>query len=91
MVRVRVTFSAALANVKERKLDVEASTVGEVLNLLATKYGERFKEEFFNSGRTPKRFINVYVNGKEIRFLKGLDTTLGPDDDVTILPAVSGG
>jgi len=91
VVKVHVTFSAALANVKERKLDMEASTVGEVLNLLATKYGERFKEEIFNSERTPKRFINVYVNGKEIRFLKGLDTTLGSEDDVLILPAVSGG
>jgi len=37
------------------------------------------------------RFVNVYVNDEDVRFLGGLATTLGSDDSVTVLPAVAGG
>jgi sulfur-carrier protein len=38
-----------------------------------------------------RRFINVYVNDEDVRFLEGLDTALSDGDSITILPAVAGG
>ncbi len=38
-----------------------------------------------------RRFVNVYVNGEDVRFLQGLDTELGDGDEVSIVPAVAGG
>ena len=38
-----------------------------------------------------RRFVNVYVNGEDVRFLDGLDTALKAGDDVSIVPAVAGG
>ena len=38
-----------------------------------------------------RRFVNVYVNGEDVRFLDGLSTALKADDEVSIVPAVAGG
>jgi len=38
-----------------------------------------------------RRFINIYVNGEDIRFLSGLETSLKDGDEVSIVPAVAGG
>ena len=42
-------------------------------------------------GGTLRRFVNVYVNDEDVRFLGGLDTPLTDGDQVTVLPAVAGG
>ena len=42
-------------------------------------------------GRALRRFVNVYINDEDVRFLDGLDTSLADGDVVTILPAVAGG
>ena len=39
----------------------------------------------------PRRFLNLYVNSEDIRFLEGTDTTLSDGDEVSIVPAVAGG
>jgi molybdopterin synthase sulfur carrier subunit len=38
-----------------------------------------------------RRFVNIYVNGEDVRFLSGLSTPLKPGDEVSIVPAVAGG
>ena len=38
-----------------------------------------------------RRFINLYVNNEDIRFLNGKDTELGENDTVSIIPAIAGG
>lgn len=38
-----------------------------------------------------RRFVNLFVNGEDIRFLEGLQTTLGEGDEISIVPAVAGG
>ena len=37
------------------------------------------------------RFVNVYVNGQDVRYLSGLDTPVAPADEVRLLPAMAGG
>ncbi|MFF2526031.1 MoaD/ThiS family protein [Streptomyces liangshanensis] len=43
------------------------------------------------AGNQLRRFVNVYLNDEDVRFLDGISTTLSDGDSVTILPAVAGG
>ena len=49
------------------------------------------KERLCDEGGELRRFVNVYVNGEDIRFQQGLRTPLKPGDEVSIVPAVAGG
>lgn len=75
----------------QSRVDVEAGTIRELVEQLETQFPgvrDRLVEE--ESGEI-KRFINVFVNGEEIRSLQGEDTELGEDDEVSIIPAMAGG
>jgi molybdopterin synthase sulfur carrier subunit len=70
---------------------VEAATVSQALTALTDRYGETFQEKLYDPSGKPRRFINIYVNGRDYRFLKKTETELSPDDEVSLIPAVSGG
>jgi len=92
MSKVKIVFYGALLRVTgEREVEVEASTLKEALGRLTAKYGDSFEERIFDTTGNPRRFINIYVNGKDVRFLNRLETTLKHEDKVLIIPAVSGG
>jgi molybdopterin synthase sulfur carrier subunit len=90
---VKVIFSTAFWNFtnNEKEVLVEASSVGEALKKLVIKYGDEFKNSIFESEQNKRRFINIYVNGKDIRHLDSFETSLNADDEITLLPAVTGG
>lgn len=86
-----VRFSSALERVTdERTTEVEAETVGEALDELADRYGDDFEERLLEEGEL-RRFVNLYVNGDDVRHGEGLETAIDEDDEISILPAVSGG
>jgi len=65
------------------------ATLSEVVANLDSRYpgiAERLIE-----GDALRRFVNVYLNDEDVRFLDGLATVVAEDDTVTILPAVAGG
>ena len=70
---------------------VEAAgvTVGEVLAQVFEQH-PALKERLFD-GAELRRFVNVYVNNEDIRYLEDLDTKVEPKDEVSIIPAVAGG
>ncbi len=49
------------------------------------------KERLCDEAGELRRFVNVYVNGEDVRFLSGLETALKAEDEVSIVPAVAGG
>ena len=67
----------------------EGNTLGEVLSNIDSK-SPGFIEKVLEEGEI-KRFINIYVNNEDVRLGKGVDTEVGENDVVSILPAVSGG
>jgi molybdopterin synthase sulfur carrier subunit len=69
---------------------VEGSTVGEALDALYGAHPE-LRERLSDEDGTLRRFINVYVNGDDIRFGELLDTPVADGQEVQILPAVAGG
>jgi len=89
---VSVELAGALARIAgEKRVIVEAGPLGEVLDTLGSGHGEAFRDRLFDDGGRPRRFINIYVNGRDYRFLDKLDTMLQDGDVVALLPAVSGG
>jgi sulfur-carrier protein len=73
----------------EAETEVDGETVRQVLDGLFERY-EELRERICEDGNL-RRFVNVYVDGEDIRFLSGLDTEVADGNEVTILPAVAGG
>ncbi len=87
----KVRFSSALERITdERTTDVDADTVREALQELTDKYGDEFEERLMDNGEL-RRFVNLYVNGDDVRHGDGLDTEISESDEISVLPAVSGG
>jgi molybdopterin synthase sulfur carrier subunit len=72
-------------------LNLDGETVGAVLkNLVAGASG--IEGRLFKGGSsTLNRFVNIYVNDEDIRFLQNLDTVLKAGDVISIVPAIAGG
>lgn len=75
----------------EKKVDILATTLNEAFNKVSEQLGDEFKRRVLNSDGTPRSLINIYVNGKNMRFSGGMETTLKDGDEIYILPAVAGG
>jgi molybdopterin synthase sulfur carrier subunit len=77
----------------EREIDValpDGATVRDLLNRLGELRPILAQRLLDEDGNIP-RSVNVFVNGRDIRDLGGLDTSVMPDDEVTILPPAAGG
>jgi sulfur-carrier protein len=70
-------------------VSAQGNTLNEVLNDLYQRF-PALKEQIQPSGEL-SRFVNVYINDQDVRYLQGLETPLGPNDTVTLLPAMAGG
>jgi MoaD family protein len=88
-VRVKIPTQLRSATEGESTASVDGTTVGEVLDSLYSRYGE-LRSRIAEDGGL-RRFVNVYLDGEDIRFLDGLETPVSDGDEVTILPAVAGG
>ncbi|MGH2460475.1 MAG: ubiquitin-like small modifier protein 1 [Chloroflexota bacterium] len=68
----------------------EGTTIGELLDDLESNY-RGLKTEIVSTDGTVHRFINIYRNGEDIRYLDRMNTALREGDVVSILPAIAGG
>jgi len=74
----------------ERTVAVDGATVGEVLTALVARYPGMTGQVIDDSGSLHK-FVNVYLNDDDVRYLSGIDTPVAGADQLSILPAVAGG
>lgn len=75
---------------KKDALLLEGTTVGELLNQLTTQHGQ-LKKHLYTENGTLRNFVNVYVNNKDIRYLKNEETPVKESDVVSIIPSIAGG
>lgn len=89
---VRVRIPTPLRSVTKGASEVQASgaTVGDLIHDLDRQY-PGMRERLLEEGGAVRRFINVYVNEEDIRFLQGAGTAVKPGDEVAIVPAIAGG
>ena len=74
----------------QASLDLSGASIREVLTTLSGQYPELGKR-LYKAENELNRFINVYVNDEDIRFLDNMDTVLNDGDEVSIVPAIAGG
>ena len=71
-------------------VEAEGANVGEVLNRLK-ETAAGIETRLFKGANQLNRFVNVYVNDEDIRFLSNLETPVKPGDEISIVPAIAGG
>lgn len=89
---VNVRIPTPLQRLTSGKGDVSASgsTVKEVIDQLESNY-PGFKEKLYSEDGELRRFINIYINEEDIRFLDSDSSPVKDGDTISIIPAIAGG
>ena len=74
----------------ESEVEIDAETVGQLVDSLERSYAG-IAEKLLDEGGEIRRYVNIFVNEEDIRFLDGKDTPLNDGDNVSIVPAIAGG
>ena len=90
VVRVNVTSVIQKTVDGQRALTAEGGTVAELIDDIERRY-PGFRSQLVDDSGQLHRFVNVYLNDEDVRFLQGPQTTLSEGDEVSILPALAGG
>ncbi|QMU56224.1 MAG: molybdopterin synthase sulfur carrier subunit [Candidatus Mycalebacterium zealandia] len=72
------------------ELNVAAANIGDMIEKLEAEC-PGMKDRLCDESGEIRRFINIYVNNEDIRFLDGKETALSENDNVSIIPAIAGG
>jgi sulfur-carrier protein len=89
MTVVRIPPTLRVEAAGEREIQAEGTTVREVLGAVAARFPE-LGRRIFEDGEIVQ-FVNVYVEGEDVRTLGGLETPVEDESTVILLPAVAGG
>lgn len=89
---VKVRIPTQLRNLTggQGELQVEGATVGESLKALDAEYPGLGERLFDDSGQL-RRFVNVFLDDEDVRFLQGLETPVAEGHTLSVVPAVAGG
>ena len=74
----------------QAEVSAEGGSISEVINNLENQFNG-IKERICDDNGSPRRFINIYVNEEDIRFLEGEKTVVKDGDEISIIPAIAGG
>jgi molybdopterin synthase sulfur carrier subunit len=88
VVRIPSVLRAAAGGNKQ--LELSGASVGDVVEGLVAEYPS-LRGQLLTDGGELNRFVNIYVNGQDVRYLDGLATPVGERDEVRLLPAMAGG
>ena len=89
-VRIPTILRTYTSGASEVSVDPQAPTLSATITALESAYPGLSARVLDDAGAL-RRFVNVYVNDEDVRFLGGLTTELKDGDSVTVLPAVAGG
>lgn len=87
-VRIPPVLRAQVAG--QKQVEVSGETVGQVLDSLLGQYPS-LRDQLLTPDGTLNRFVNVYVNGRDVRYEQELATPVTAADTVVLLPAMAGG
>jgi molybdopterin converting factor small subunit len=90
MTALRIPPVLRAATGGEKRLSIEGATVREVIDRLVASYPGTEAQLRTPDGEL-NRFVNVFVNGTDVRHLQALETPVGDRDEVVLLPAMAGG
>ena len=87
-VRIPTTLRPLSGGAKE--VSVEGGALSDVITQLDAQHAG-FKDRLLDEDGNLRKFVNVFVDDDDVRYLEGLDTKVNDDDEISILPAVAGG
>jgi sulfur-carrier protein len=73
-----------------KQVEASGGTLGQVVDQLVVSH-PGLRDQLLTSDGQLHRFVNVYLNGQDVRYLSGLETPVGERDTVIVLPAMAGG
>jgi MoaD family protein len=89
-VQVHVTSVIQKVVEDQREFEAHGGTIAELIVNIEQRY-PGFREQIADDDGELHRFVNIYLNDEDIRYLGGTDTALSDGDAVSILPALAGG
>jgi len=89
-VKVRIPTPLMKLTDNQAEVSAEGVSISEVINNLELQFNG-IKERICEESGSPRRFINIYVNEEDIRFLEGANTAVKDGDEISIIPAIAGG
>ncbi len=89
-VKVRIPSPLRSFTLGAEQVEVQGASVGEALEDLKTK-AAGIETRLFKAPGQLNRFVNIYVNDEDIRFMQNLQTPLKEGDEISIIPAIAGG
>ena len=89
-VKVRVPTPLMKLTDNQSEVMAKGATISEILNNLESQFAG-IKERICDENGAPRRFINIYLNEEDIRFLEGESTAVKDGDEISIIPAIAGG
>ena len=90
MVKVRIPTPLRPLTGGKSEVEAPASDIQSMIESLNTQF-PGLKERVCDDKGEIRRFVNIYLNEEDIRFLKGKDTLLKDGDEISIVPAIAGG
>jgi molybdopterin synthase sulfur carrier subunit len=90
MATVRIPTPLRKLTQGQEVVTASASTISELIGALESQH-PGIKERLLDDKGQVRRFVNIFVGDEDIRFLKQLDTPLGENAEVSIVPAIAGG
>ena len=89
-VKVRIPTPLMKLTDNQAEVSAEGVSISEVINNLENQFNG-IKERICEENGSPRRFINIYINEEDIRFLDGENTAVKDGDEISIIPAIAGG
>jgi molybdopterin synthase sulfur carrier subunit len=74
----------------QAQVEIESDNLGDLVEQLDASY-PGFRARLVDENGELRYFVNIYLNGEDVRFLQGLETSTKSGDEVSIVPAVAGG
>ena len=89
---IKVRVPTPLMKLTDNKSEVtaEGETIADIINDLENQFNG-IKDRICEESGAPRRFINIYLNEEDIRFLDGEKTIIKDGDEISIIPAIAGG
>jgi molybdopterin synthase sulfur carrier subunit len=89
-ITVRIPTVLRAATGGQAVIEGQGVTIGEVLGRIASDH-PGVKPQLFHEDGALHKFLNVYINDDDVRYLGGLEAPVSDGDEITLLPAVAGG
>ena len=89
-IKVRIPTPLMKLTDNQSEVSAEGETISDIINNLENQFNG-IKDRICEESGAPRRFINIYVNEEDIRFLEGEKTTVKDGDEISIIPAIAGG